>query len=225
MPSSFGQIRSKILYIQGQVSGKLSHYSTFASAPGSTASQDELQTSATIEKQLGELSNLVSSLDQIANSDSSISTSKLQQLARHKETLNQYRIDYNRIQSTIQDERNRINLLSNVRSEIQDRRKQAQRSDDEGPEDSEGYLMDERMRVNRQHGVLDRLLEQVSDTRDEILRQRGSFRTMASKLQQSLGTMPGINVLMSKINTRRKRNVFILASVIVLCLIALWFLS
>ncbi|QPG75405.1 hypothetical protein FOA43_002759 [Brettanomyces nanus] len=216
---SFPQLRNQLLGLQNQLSGKLSQYSSFTTAPGSNPSDDELSTCRSIEQLIGKISENVGGLDRIVNSNSSISTSKLQQLARHKEALNQFRIDYNRIQSTIKEERDRLNLLSNVRNEIQDGNSR------QGPENSEAYLMDERMRVDRQHGVMDNLLNQVFETRDDILRQRGSLRNVGSRLQKSLATMPGINILMNQINTRRKRNTFIIAAVIVLCTIALWFLS
>ncbi|VEU20585.1 DEKNAAC101497 [Brettanomyces naardenensis] len=216
---SFNQIRNQLLSLQNQLSGKLSHYSSFATAPGSRPSPDEETTSKDIEDLIARISDSIESLGRIVHSDESISTSKMQQWSRHKESLNQFRMDYHRIQSTIQEERNRLNLISNVRTEIQDR------NNDRGPEDAEGYLMDERMRINRQHGVIDTLIGQVMETRDQILGQRGTLNDVGSRLQQSLGTIPGINALMGKIGSRRRRNTLIIATVIVVCIVALWFLS
>ncbi len=221
MTTNFAHTRNRLLSLQSQIAAKLSRYSAIASTPGPVASEDEEGTSRQIEKLLGEMREEITSMDRLAESDESISTSKLQQLARHKVNLNQFRVDFERISSTIQEERNRLNLLSDVRTELKDRSDRARR---EGPADTQNYMLDERMRIDQEHGVVDKLLGQVFQTRDEILRQRGTFRSMGVRLQQSLGTMPGINVLMGKINTRKKRNALVLSTVIVFCIIALWFL-
>lgn len=215
MSSTFAQLRTKTLGLENQLSGKLAYYSEFATAPGSRPSSDETRTKEQIEALLTQMTATCAEMQRIIDSDPSISTSKMQQVSRHKENLNQFRLDYARVGNTIQEERNRLNLMSSIRDDIQDRQ------DIDGG-DSNAYMMDERLRIDRQHGIVDGLLAQVLETRDDILSQRSTLRNMGNKLQRSLATMPGINVLLGKINTRRRRDQIIIASVITFCIILLW---
>ncbi|GME93631.1 unnamed protein product [[Candida] boidinii] len=69
----------------------------------------------------------------------------------------------------------------------------------------------------------DRLLQQVWETGQEVTRQNATLNNVSVRLQRTLSTIPGLNVLLSKINTRRRRDTIIIAAVIVICLILLWF--
>ncbi|KAH3665694.1 hypothetical protein OGAPHI_003882 [Ogataea philodendri] len=226
MASSFNQTRTQIVGVENQLSGLLAAYSAFASSPGPEPSPEEAQTENKISTVFSSLSALVKELNRVVDSQSlsnTISASKMQQLARHKENLNQYSIDFNRIKSTIKQERDKINLLSFVRTDIEDHERRVDSSGASGNED--GYMLNERLRLNQQHSAMDTLLGQVFETRDEILRQRNVLSSVGNRLQRSLGTMPGLNVLLSKINTRRKRDSLIIAGVIVTCIVLLWFLA
>ncbi|KAG7912688.1 hypothetical protein KL907_000890 [Ogataea polymorpha] len=226
MASSFNQTRTQIVGVENQLAGLLANYSSFASAPGPEPSADEEQLERKINDTFTNLSALVKELNRVVDSQSlnnTISASKMQQLARHRENLNQYTVDFNRIKSTIKQERDKINLLSFVRTDIEDHQR---RVDSSGVSDGEdGYMLNERLRLNQQHSAMDSLLSQVFETRDEILRQRNVLGSVGNRLQRSLSTMPGLKVLLSKINTRRKRDSLIIAGVMVTCIILLWFLA
>ncbi|KAG7699043.1 hypothetical protein KL930_002170 [Ogataea haglerorum] len=226
MASSFNQTRTQIVGVENQLAGLLASYSSFASAPGPEPSAEEEQLERKINDTFTNLSALVKELNRVVDSQSlnnTISASKMQQLTRHRENLNQYTIDFNRIKSTIKQERDKINLLSFVRTDIEDHQR---RVDGSGGSDSEdGYMLNERLRLNQQHSAMDTLLSQVFETRDEILRQRNVLSSVGNRLQRSLSTMPGLKVLLSKINTRRKRDSLIIAGLLVTCIILLWLLA
>ncbi|GMG20526.1 unnamed protein product [Ambrosiozyma monospora] len=228
MSSSFNQIRSQILSLENQISNQLTRYSSFATSTSSSATSDEIKNEKKIDSQLQQFNELIKQLNKIVESQSntnSISTSKLQQLSRHKETYNQFTVDYRRIKASIHEERSRLNLLFSVRNDIEDHQRRTNPSGSlPNGQSEEDYMLNERLRIDQQHNVMDDLLNQVFETRDEILRQRTSLNGMVNKLQKSLSTMPGLNILLSKINTRKKRDTLIIATVISVCLILLWFL-
>ncbi|ODV87630.1 hypothetical protein CANARDRAFT_4955 [[Candida] arabinofermentans NRRL YB-2248] len=228
MSLTFNQLRTQIISMENHLSNHLSTYSSFTSSPSSSATPEELEAENKIEATLTSIGELIRELNKVVDSQSSentISTSKLQQLTRHKENLNQSKIDYKRIKSTIQQERSRLNLLFDVRTDIEDHQRRVTDSTSSNVGDEDGYMLNERLRLNQQHNAMDTLISQVYETRDEILRQRNTLSNFSNKIQRSLSTMPGLNVLLKKINTRKKRDSLILAGLISSCIILLWFLS
>ena len=76
-------------------------------------------------------------------------------LSRHKELLQEHRRKLDRIRSNIQHQRDRTNLLSNVRNDINAYRAQ-------NPEQAEAdYMLDERSRIDNSHNMTDTVLTQA----------------------------------------------------------------
>lgn len=165
----------------------------------------------------------MATLKRAAESDDAISTSKLQQLQRHKEILATDRSSFLKIQGRINHERNLNNLLFLVQSDISAHKQRNVSSVD--AEDASDYILDEGRRVNSANSFAERLLQQAYETRDELISQRAYLQNAQSRIQGTILTIPGINVLMSRINTRRKRDTLIMASVIAFCIIGLFLLS
>jgi len=80
---------------------------------------------------------------------------KQNNLARHREVLADHRRELARLKSTITDARNRANLLSNVRSDIN-----AYRSANPAQAEAD-YMLDERRRIDNTHNVTDSVLSQA----------------------------------------------------------------
>lgn len=83
--------------------------------------------------------------------------------------------------------------------------------------------LDERVRVQNQHSIMDQLLTQVAETRDEMLRQRKVLDGLAGRMEGIILKMPGLNVLLTKIDARHRRQAIVLTTVSLICLIILWF--
>lgn len=156
-------------------------------------------------------------------------------MQRHKETLAENRGDYQRIASSINQERVRTNLLSSVRTDIEQHRA---RQNPAAPASSASggasganttgmgeadYMLQERNRIDNSHSMADSILAQAYETRAEFARQRQALAGVQRRLQNTLGQIPGISTLIGKVNTRKKRDSLILASIITLCILFLVF--
>lgn len=220
---SFTQTRATVLNLEKQTETLLSKYSKFQNNVNSvSSSQEEEQLVTKINEILVKRDELISKLTKISEIDVNLSTSKLQQLTRHKEILQDQKNSFVKIQNKILEERNRSNLLFSVRSDINEH-KQRVTAASSVPGNDNDYILDERTRVDNANSFADRLLQSAYETRDDLYQQRFYLNNAQTRMLGVLQTFPGLNVLVSKINTRRKRDTLILASVISLCIIFLFF--
>ena len=72
--------------------------------------------------------------------------------------------------------------------------------------------------MNNVNSIADRLLQGAFATRDELLNQRQYLNNAQLQVLSTMQNIPGLNVLISKINTRRKRDTLIF-SVIAICIL------
>ncbi|GMM37605.1 Gos1 protein [Saccharomycopsis crataegensis] len=225
---SFASIRTRALSLETQTVGIIASYSGFTQNISSIASTKEEGLESEISEILLKRENLLKKLDDIANNDANLSIVKLQQLARHKEVLLDHKRDYHRIKQQIEEARNRSNLLNSVRSDIEDHRNRSKKNNNNNSKDNGidelDYMNDERKRANQANSVADMLLEQAYRTRDEIMSQNSTLSNVNKRLMATITHMPGINVVIKKIGTRRRRDSIIMASVISFCIIVFFFL-
>ncbi|ODV78853.1 V-snare-domain-containing protein [Suhomyces tanzawaensis NRRL Y-17324] len=221
--ATFSQTRSQALNLEKQTELLLSQYSRFQAAVTPEAGPDELRVLAGIKQLLEKRDDTITKLNRITEAQdiNAVSTSKLQQLTRHKEILNDHRKSYLKMEAAIQDERNKNNLLFSVRSDITAHKKRTEQGASLNAND---YILDERVRVDSANSFADRLLQQAYHTRDELYSQRQYLAGAQLRMLGAVQAVPGINVLISKINTRRKRDTLILATVISVCILLLFFL-
>lgn len=223
---SFTQTRATVLNLEKQTESLLSRYSKFQNNINSvSSSSEEEELVRKINEILIKRDELISKLTKISEIDVNLSTSKLQQLTRHKEILHDQKNSFVKIQNKISEERNRSNLLFSVRSDINEHKQRvtASTTNSSVPGNDNDYILDERTRVDNANSFADRLLQSAYETRDELYQQRFYLNNAQTRMLGVLQTFPGLNVLVSKINTRRKRDTLILASVISFCIIFLFF--
>ncbi|CAG99062.1 Gos1p [Kluyveromyces lactis] len=213
MSASFVTVRSKAISLESQTDSLLTKYSSFAQTTSSEPSGQETQLQEKLEKILNQRQETVESLQRIADSESNISTSKLSQLQRHRETLQDNWQTFRDIRSSIQQERNRLNLLFSVKKDLQN----------SASDNQNEYIQDEARRVENSHTVVDSLIDQAYETREQFMSQRVFLQRSSDRILQTLQHIPLINNVISKINTRRKKNAVILASLISICILVLFF--
>lgn len=218
--STFSQTRSQALSLEKQTETLLARYSNFQNQSSVEATDEESQIFTSIQETLEKRDATLAKLNRISDSMDTLLTSKLQQLTRHKEILSDHKASFNKIAANIEEERNRNNLLFSVRSDINAHRQQRAVTDEINGND---YVLEERQRVDNANTFADRLLNLAYQTRDELYNQRQYLNNAQLKMFSTLQQIPGINVLISKINTRRKRDTFILATVIAACILLLFF--
>lgn len=210
---TFKEIRSQVLHLEKQTEGLLTKYSNFQNQNPIDVDENEDILINLINEAISKRDSLVYNLIQVSESES-VSSSKYLQLSRHKEILNDHKRSFKKITDSIQQDRNRNNLLQNVRSSLNER----------GTMNGNDYIIEERQRVDNANSLADRLLNSAFQTRDDLINQRQYLQNAQQKMLSSIQSIPGINVLISKINTRRKRDSLILASVITACILLLFFL-
>ena len=162
--------------------------------------------------------SLVGQLSRLLDSESGQSAVKQNHLARHREILSDHRRDLARLKSTITDARNKANLLSNVRSDI-DAYRYA------NPETAEAeYMLDERRRIDNSHNMADNVLSQAYAVNDNFRIQRETLASINRRIVGAASQVPGINSLIGRIGAKKRRDGIILGSFIAFCfLMLLWF--
>ncbi|ODV93884.1 hypothetical protein PACTADRAFT_51631 [Pachysolen tannophilus NRRL Y-2460] len=237
--ASFQQTRAQVLSLENKTEAALNRYASFAQSTSSSETAEELAAQRSVEKFLKKSDDLIKLLSKIGEQDLSLPASKLQQLQRHKEVLNDHYISFGRIRGSIQQERNRLNLLFSVRNDIESHQKQQQQQQQSSSSISGGinqlnsttnlnedeYINDERRKVEGANSVVDRLLSDAYNTRESFRDQSSAINSARIRITSSLSQIPGINHVITRINTRKKRDALILAGLITFMIIVLWFIS
>jgi len=165
--------------------------------------------------------SLVSQLSRLLDSESALTSSAMKQnnLARHREILQDHRADYARLQRTLNDARNKANLLSNVRSDIDAYRAA-------NPEDAEAdYMLDERRRIDNSNSMADSVLSQAYAVNENFGFQRESLASINRRIVGAASQVPGINTLIQRIGAKKRRDGIILGSFIAVCFLLFLYLS
>lgn len=220
-PNDWAKLRQQARAQETQTESLFHTYAQFASqtdiAP--QPSPDELKASAALSDILAQRTALLAQLQRQLDSEPTPSALKSTNLARHREILLQHRTEHTRLSSNIQQSRDRANLLSNVRSDIDAYRAR------ENPEGAEAeYMLAERRRVENSHSMMDSVLSQAYATNESFGVQRETLASIQRRITGAAAQVPGINGLMQRIGSKKRRDGIILGSFIaVCCLVVLWF--
>ncbi len=134
-----------------------------------------------------------------------------------REKLAEHRRDLNRLRSSLSDARNRANLLSNVRDDID-----AYRASN--PEAAEAeYMLDERGRLDRSHDTTDSVLSQAYAVQESFVLQRETLANINRRITMAASQVPGINTLIGRISAKKRRDGIIMGSFIAVCFLLFWF--
>ena len=122
-----------------------------------------------------------------------MSATKQNNLLRHQEVLQEHRRESTRLRSQLQDARNRANLLSNVRSDID-----AYHSNN--PEAAEAdYMLEERGRIDNSHNMADSVLSQAYAVNESFGLQRETLASVNRRITGAASQVPGLNSLIGSI--------------------------
>ncbi|CAI6242516.1 unnamed protein product [Periconia digitata] len=217
----WAQLRQQARALETQTETLFHTYSQYASTPNipTKPSEEELRTESQLQDVLAKRDTLVSQLSRLLDSESTHSSSAVKQnnLARHREILSDHRRELSRLKSTITDARNKANLLSNVRSDID-----AYRS--ANPAAEAEYYLDERSRIDNSHNMADSVLSQAYAVNDNFRVQRETLANVQRRITGAASQVPGINSLIGRIGAKKRRDGIILGGFIAFCfLMLLWF--
>ncbi|GAB0132192.1 hypothetical protein EsDP_00000635 [Epichloe bromicola] len=220
--SGWAQLRQQARTYESQTESLFHTYSQFSSAADlpSKPTEEERTTEAKIEELLEKRDSTISQLARLLDSESTLTSSALKQnnLSLLREKLSAHRRDLNRLRGTLQQARDRANLLTNVRSDINEYRAN-------NPEAQEAeYMLNERNRIDNSHNMADSVLSQAYAVNDNFLLQRETLASINRKITVAASKVPGINTLINRISARKRRDGIIMGCFIAFCfLMFFWF--
>ncbi|KAF8422078.1 snare region anchored in the vesicle membrane C-terminus-domain-containing protein [Tirmania nivea] len=212
MSLGWAQLRQQARSLESQTESLFHSYSSLVSSSlPLKPSDDEVRLEQQIQEILRKRETTIASLSRTLEAESAVNSSaaKLQNLVRHKEVLTDHNKEFQRIKNNIHSARERASLLSNVRNDI-DQFHSASREDAE-------YLLDERNRLDNSHNMADSVLSQAYAINQSFADQRAMLGNINRRVMYAASQIPGINTIISKINTRKKRDSIILAVLISIC--------
>ena len=205
----------------------------------------------TINQQLSDFSNNDTNHNSYLNPgfgsnepSSHASAAKLHTLQRHRDILQDFQHEFNKIKSNIEAQRQREDLLGSVRRDIDMHYRQQQQmkglgmghsdfdNSNLGPGGSGEVIgggisaqsqsfMNERARLLNSDKMTQEAIQMGLNTRDALREQRAHFTGMTSKMQGIMQKFPMINSLVHRVNWRKKRDSLIMAGVISVCVFLL----
>ncbi|KAF3056592.1 Golgi SNAP receptor complex member 1 [Daldinia childiae] len=217
----WAQLRQQARSLESQTETLFHTYSQFSTVPNIPAkpTKEERETEAKLEEILDKRDNIVNQLTRLLDSEASLTSSALKQnnLSLLREKLAEHRRDLGRLRSGLQEARNRANLLSNVRDDIQTYRAN-------NPEAAEAeYMLDERNRIDNSHNMVDSVLSQAYATNENFLVQRETLASINRRITMAASQVPGLNTLIGKISARKRRDSFIMGGFVAFCFVIFWF--
>lgn len=221
--TGWAQLRQQIRSVETQTQNLFHTYSQFVSAPNLPAkpSDEERRTEAEITELFEKRESLISQLARLLDSESALNTSTLKQnnVTRHRELLTEHRQELRRLSSSISETRDRQHLLTNVRSDID-----AFRSSNPAEAEAE-YMLEERGRLDRSHSVIDGVLAQAYAINENFGVQRETLANINRRITGAAAQLPGVNGLIQRIGSKRRRDGIILGSFIAFCCLMLLYFS
>ncbi|PCH03303.1 Golgi SNAP receptor complex, subunit 1 [Penicillium occitanis (nom. inval.)] len=200
----WAQLRQQARSLETQTETLFHTYSQYASMSQlpPKPSEEEQRVEGQIQSLLEKREALIGQLTRLLDSEVTLTSSALKQnhLARHREVLSEHRRELNRLSSSISETRDRANLLSNVRSDID-----AYRSSNPHAAEAE-YMLEERGRIDNSHNMMDRVLSQAYAVNESFGLQRETLASINRRIVGAAGQIPGVNSLIGKIGAKRRRD-------------------
>ncbi|KFY61671.1 hypothetical protein V496_04947 [Pseudogymnoascus sp. VKM F-4515 (FW-2607)] len=178
--TGWAQLRQQARSLETQTESLFHTYSQFAQISNIPPSptEEQKQTESKIDELFEKRETLINQLTRLLDSESTLTASALKQnnLSRHHEVLQNDRREFSSLKSTLQSARQRANLLTNVRSDIDAYHASS-------PSAEADYMLSERNRIENSHNMADSVLSQAYAVNEQFGLQR---ETLAG-IQQAEG--------------------------------------
>ncbi|OOG01041.1 hypothetical protein ASPCADRAFT_202900 [Aspergillus carbonarius ITEM 5010] len=217
--TGWAQLRQQARSLETQTENLFHTYSQYASITKlpPTPSEEEQRIESQLQDLLERRDTLISQLSRLLDSEATLTSSALKQnnLARHREVLHDHRRELQRLKSAINESRDRANLLSNVRSDID-----AYRASNPAQAEAD-YMLEERGRIDESHNMIDGVLSQAYAINENFGLQRETLASINRRIVGAASSVPGMNALIGKIGSKRRRDALILGAFIGICFLVL----
>ncbi|KFY97617.1 hypothetical protein V500_01995 [Pseudogymnoascus sp. VKM F-4518 (FW-2643)] len=219
--TGWAQLRQQARSLETQTESLFHTYSQFAQISNIPPSptDEQKQTESKINELFEKRETLINQLTRLLDSESTLTASALKQnnLSRHREVLQNDRREFGSLKSTLQSARQRANLLTNVRSDIDAYHASS-------PSAEADYMLGERNRIENSHNMADSVLSQAYAVNEQFGLQRETLAGIQRRIQGAAAQVPGLNSLINRISAKKRRDALILGSFIgVVCLLFLYF--
>jgi len=219
----WAQLRQQARALEAQTEACLQTYSQFSNRSNipPKPTEDEKAAEARVQELLDKRETVIAQLGRLLDSEATLAYSALKQnnLALLRDKLADHRRDLARLRSTLQEARDRANLLGSVRDDISRYRA-------ENPAAAEAeYMLEERARLDRSHDVADSVLSQAYAIQDSFALQRERLANINRRITLAASQVPGINAIIGRISAKRRRDGIIMGTFIAFCFLLFWFLS
>jgi Golgi SNAP receptor complex protein 1 len=165
--------------------------------------------------------DVISKLDRLLDSEAALTSSAMKQnnLSLFRKKLASHKKDLIRLRSNLQEARNRANLLTNVRSDIDQYRQN-------NPEAAEAdYMLQERNRIDNSNNMADDVLSRAYAVNDSFNLQRETLASINRRITHAASQVPGINTLIGRISAKKRRDGIIMGSFVAFCFIVFFLFS
>ncbi|KAJ5561967.1 hypothetical protein N7535_003570 [Penicillium sp. DV-2018c] len=219
--SGWTQLRQQARSLETQTENLFHTYSQFASIikPPPSPTEEELRLESQLKDLLQRRESLIAQLSRLLDSEATLTSSALKQnnVSRHREVLQDHRRELQRLSAAIAESRDRANLLSNVRSDID-----SYRASNPAAAEAE-YMLEERGRVENSHNMMDGVLSQAYAINENFGVQSETLANINRRIVGAAATVPGVNYLIGKIGNKKRRDAIILGCFIGFCFLMLLF--
>ncbi|KAJ2065948.1 protein transport protein gos1 [Coemansia sp. S2] len=177
----------------------------------STERQNCVQLESEVSTILGDLEAVIGEMSETVQ----LQRGSKRVLERHREMYNDYVKEFNRYQTNVQAALTRSELLTGSNSgnsvaNVADRDR----------------LVHERGRIDQAHTDIDMVLDHAFSVRQDLVEQRSIIGGATSRMVSVTERIPGINLLLGRIRSRKRKEKVVLAIVLSICIsILLYVLS
>ncbi|KAL1836865.1 hypothetical protein VTJ49DRAFT_4545 [Mycothermus thermophilus] len=192
--------------------------------------EDEKKAEARVQELLDKRETVIAQLGRLLDSEATFTSSALKQnnLALLRDKLADHRRDLGRLRTNIREARDRANLLGSVRDDISAYHRANSNSPNSnnnltGEAAEADYMLGERARLDRSHDVADSVLSQAYAVRDSFTRQGEVLASINRRITRAAGQVPGINALIGRISSKKRRDGIIMGGFIAFCFLMFWF--
>ncbi|KAJ2897273.1 Golgi SNAP receptor complex member 1 [Zalerion maritima] len=220
MATSWAQLRQQARTLESQTESLFHTYSQFSSVSNipPKPTPEELETESKLEEILKTRENVIGQLGRLLDSEAALTSSALKQnnLSLLKEKLAEHRRDLVRLRNGLSEARDRANLLSNVRGDIESYRQR-------NPAENEGdYMLEERGRIDRSNAAADSVLSQAYAVNEGFALQRETLASISRRITTAASHVPGLNSIIGRISARKRRDSIIMGVFIAVCFLLFW---
>ncbi|RKU42141.1 hypothetical protein DL546_005109 [Coniochaeta pulveracea] len=217
--AGWAQLRQQARTLEAQTETTLQTYAQFSTAANipPKPTEEELACEAKLQDLLERREKVLTSLSTLLDSTPTTSATKQHNLTLLRTSLSSHRSDLARLRTSISTARDRANLLSTVRDDIESYRSA-------NPEQAEAeYMLDERRRIDGTHNVADSVLSQAYATRDAFAAQRETLASVNRRIMLAASQVPGINGLIGRISAKKRRDGVIMGGFVAFCFLVFFF--